>query len=142
LSGTLRSPNLRVYTQPAKSDAEALAYLLTGRGLNRASRDQQVDIASAALNLGLAQGDPLLKGLSDRLGLDEFAVEGGTSGLEDGSLILGKYLNPNLYLGYTQGLFQPEGAVLLRLRVTEHIEVESRSGVEQSVDLFYRIEHD
>ncbi|MGD1984271.1 MAG: translocation/assembly module TamB domain-containing protein, partial [Chromatiaceae bacterium] len=49
LSGTLRSPSLRVYTQPAKSDAEALAYLLTGRGLNRASRDQQVDIASAAL---------------------------------------------------------------------------------------------
>jgi autotransporter translocation and assembly factor TamB len=30
----------------------------------------------------------------------------------------------------------------LRLRLTERLDVESRSGVEQSVDLFYRIEYD
>ena len=57
-------------------------------------------------------------------------------------MTLGKYLNPDLYVGYSQGLFNPEGAVLMRLRLREKLTVESRSGNEQSVDLFYRIEHD
>ena len=78
----------------------------------------------------------------DRLGLDELRIEEGAGGLEDGSLVLGKYLNPDLYLGYAQGLFNPEGAVLLRLRLSDKIDVESRSGIQQSVDLFYRLEHD
>lgn len=62
-------------------------------------------------------------------------------GLPASSLVLGKYLNPNLYLGYSQGLFSPEGAVLLRVRLSERLEFESRSGVEQTFDLLCRIEH-
>ena len=77
-----------------------------------------------------------------RFGLDELSLEGGAGGIEESALVLGKYLNPDLYLGYSQGLFNPEGAVLLRLRLTERLEVESRSGNEQSFDLFYRLEHD
>ena len=76
------------------------------------------------------------------VGLDEISVESGTEGVESSALLVGKYLNPDLYVGYSQGLFNPEGAVLLRLRLTERLDVESRSGVEQSVDLFYRIEYD
>ena len=72
----------------------------------------------------------------------ELRFEAGAEGVAGSSLILGKYLNPDLYLGYTQGLFNPEGAVLLRLKLSEHLELESRSGQEQSVDLFYRIERD
>ena len=69
-------------------------------------------------------------------------METGENGLEDSSVVLGKYLNPDLYIGYSQGLFNPEGAVLMRLQLLENLSVESRSGTEQSVDLFYRIEHD
>jgi translocation and assembly module TamB len=58
------------------------------------------------------------------------------------SRTLGKYLNPDLYVVYSQGLFNPEGAVLMRLKLREKLAVETRSGNEQSVDLYYRIEHD
>lgn len=142
MSGPLSRPRPRVYSEPTLPEAEALAYLLTGRGLDRAGQQEGMDIAGAAVSFGLSQGEPLLQDMSARLGLDELRVEDGASGLEDSSLVLGKYLNPDLYLGYSQGLFSPEGAVLLRLRLSEHLEVESRSGNEQSVDLFYKIEHD
>jgi len=142
VSGRLSKPRLRVFSQPALPDAEALAYLLTGNGLSQADKGQGLNIASAALSLGVSHGEPLLQQFSDELGLDELRVESGENGLEESSLILGKYLNPDLYVGYSQGLFNPVGAVLLRLKLSENLEVESRSGNEQSIDLFYRLEHD
>jgi translocation and assembly module TamB len=142
VSGPLAKPTSRVYSEPALAQAEALAYLLTGRGLDDVGKGEGTDIASAALGLGISKGDPLLQDLGDRLGLDQLSLDSGAGAIEDSSLVLGKYLNPDLYLGYSQGLFNPEGAVLLRLKVTERLEVESRSGDEQSIDLFYRLEHD
>ncbi len=142
LSGPLAKPQARVYSQPRLPEAEALAYLITGRSLDRAGRGEGADIAGAALALGMTKGEPLLQQLGDRLGLDELRVESGQEGFESSSLVLGQYLNPDLYLGYSQGLFSPEGAILLRLRLSEQLELESRSGNEQSVDLLYRIEHD
>ena len=142
LSGPLAEPQTQIYSEPALPEAEALAYLVTGRGLDQAGQQEGSAIAGAAMSLGLSKSEPLLQDMSDRLGLDELRIEEGAGGLEDGSLVLGKYLNPDLYLGYAQSLSNPEGAVLLRLRLSDKIDVESRSGIEQSVDLFYRLEHD
>ncbi len=142
MSGPLAKPQPRIYSEPTLPEAEALAYLLTGRGLNQAGEQEGFDIASAALTMGLSKSEPLLQNLGNRLGLDEIKVESGDDGLQGSSLLLGKYLNPNLYLGYSQGLFDPQGSVLLRLKLSEHLEVESRAGEEQAVDLYYRLEHD
>ncbi|MCP5417548.1 MAG: translocation/assembly module TamB domain-containing protein [Chromatiaceae bacterium] len=142
LSGPLSKPRPRIYSEPALPDAEVLAYLLTGNKISQAGKSEGADIAGAALSLGLSEGEPLLQQMSERLGLDELRVDSGDGGVEGSSLVLGKYLNPDLYLGYSQGLFNPEGAVLLRLKLSEKLELESRSGNEQSVDLFYRLEHD
>ena len=142
MSGPLAEPRPRIYTEPAKADGEALSYLLTGNGLNQANSGEGIDMAAAALSLGLARSDPLLQDLSERFGIDELRIEAGDGGIKETSVLVGKYLNPDLYVGYSQGLFDPVGAVLLRLRLSEQVEVETKSGIEQSVDLFYRIEHD
>ena len=140
LSGPLSKPRPRVYTEPTLPEAQAVAYLLTGRGLDDVGQGEGVDVVGAALSLGLSRSEPLLQNLGDRLGLDDVKIESGNNGLSDSSLLLGKYLNPDLYLGYSQSLFSPEGAVLLRLKLNRRLELESRSGTEQSVDLFYKIE--
>lgn len=142
MSGPLAKPRPRIYSEPALPEAEALAYLLSGRGLDQTSQQEGAQIAAAALSLGLSKGEPLLQQLGSRLGLDELRFESGTEGVEGSALLLGKYLNPDLYLGYTQGLFNPLGAVLLRLRLSENLDLESRASTEQAVDLFYRFEHD
>ena len=141
LSGPLSKPRPHILSEPLLPDAEALSYLLTGNGLKQAGKSEGSEIAGAALSVGVSKSEPLLQQLGDRLGLDELSVN-SEGGIEESSLILGKYLNPDLYLGYSQGLFNPEGAVLLRLKLSDRVEVESRSGNEQSVDLFYRLEHD
>lgn len=142
VQGQAARPQARVFSEPALPEAEALAYLLTGRGLDRAGGQEGIDIANAALSLGLSRSEPLLQNLTDRLGLDELKVEAGDSTIEESALTVGKYLNPDLYLGYTLGLFNPERSVLLRLRLSDRLDVETRSGESQSVDLFYRYEHD
>jgi translocation and assembly module TamB len=142
VNGPLAKPISRVYSDPPLQSAEVLAYLLTGRGLENANQREGADITSTAISLGLAKSDPLLQKLGDRLGLDQLTLEAGDGGYEESALVIGKYLNPDLYLGYSQGLFSPEGTVLLRLRLSDAIELESRSGAEQSADLFYRVEYD
>jgi translocation and assembly module TamB len=142
LNGPLSKPRPRVYSEPALSETEALAYLVTGRGVGPGGQNEGTNIAAAALSMGLSTADPLMQNLTGDLGLDEITVDTGEEGLEDSSVTLGKYLNPDLYVGYVQGLFNPEGAVLMRLQLREKLTIESRSGNEQSVDLIYRIEHD
>ncbi|MCB1773848.1 MAG: translocation/assembly module TamB domain-containing protein [Gammaproteobacteria bacterium] len=142
MSGPLREPRPRIYSEPSLAEGEALAYLLTGRGLNQADSGARFDIASAAFALGVAKGDPLLQNISEQFGLDDLRIETGEDGFESSTLLLGRYLNPDLYVGYTQELFNPEGAVLVRMRLNRRFEVETRSGRTQSVDLFFRHEHD
>jgi translocation and assembly module TamB len=143
MNGPLSKPRPRIYSEPALPETEALAYLVTGNGLSDAGQGDGANIAAAALSLGLSKADPVMQKLTAGLGLDEISVDaGGEEGLEDSAVTLGKYLNPDLYVGYSQGLFNPEGAVLMRLKLREKLTLESRSGNEQSVDLFYRIEHD
>ena len=143
MNGPLAKPRPRIYSEPALPESEALAYLVTGNGLSDAGQGDGPNIAAAALSLGLSKADPVMQKLTAGLGLDEISVDaGGEEGLEDSAVTLGKYLNPDLYVGYSQGLFNPEGAVLMRLKLREKLTVETRSGNEQSIDLFYRIEHD
>ncbi|MEJ2576931.1 MAG: translocation/assembly module TamB domain-containing protein, partial [Gammaproteobacteria bacterium] len=141
-NGPIREPRTRVYSDPALPQAEALAYLLTGRGLDQADQREGLDIASAALTLGLSRGEPLLQNMGARLGLDELRIATGENGVEGSSLVVGKYLNPDLYVGLSQNIFDPTGSILLRLRLSDHVEVETRAGESQSVDLFYRVEHE
>jgi len=141
VTGSLQQPKLAITSEPALPAGEALSYLITGTSLADADKEQGAAIYSAALSLGLTQSEPLLTEMRDRLGLDELQIKGG-HGLEDTALSLGKQLQENLYLGYTVGLFDNTGAILLRLKLGKHLELETRSGERQSVDLFYRSEHD
>ncbi len=142
VSGRLSQPKIRVYSEPSLSEAEALAYLITGRNLSQADREAGNEISAAALSLGLNKTLPALNEMGERLGIDEISFDGGSDGYEDSSLKIGKYLNPDFYIGYSQGLFDAEGALLLNYKINEYLELESLSGAEESVDLYYRHEHD
>ena len=90
----------------------------------------------------MARSDPYLQRLGDKFGFDQLSLEARDGELESSALVVGRYLNPDLYVGYSQGLFSPEGTVLLRLRLSDQLELESRSGAEQSADVFYRLERE
>ncbi|HHJ39860.1 MAG: hypothetical protein AXA67_06255 [Methylothermaceae bacteria B42] len=137
VSGPLTKPVLTVTSQPPLPKTEALAYLLTGRSFEKSDSDEKTMIANAALSLGTSLARPWLK----RLGLDEIKVKTGAT-REQTALTLGKYLTPDLYVGYAFHLFNGQGAALLRYRVSKHIALEAQSGASQSLDVFYTLETD
>ncbi|MEO8161986.1 MAG: translocation/assembly module TamB domain-containing protein, partial [Arenimonas sp.] len=96
--GRASAPVASVWSNPASSQSEAIAYLALGRPLALASREegQRINAARSALSVG---GNLLASQLGAKLGLDDAGVS--NSRALGGEVIgAGKYLSPRLYVGY------------------------------------------
>jgi translocation and assembly module TamB len=140
LTGALKSPSTRIYSEPAMSEADALSYLLLGRPLLGTGEQETATLESAAVAMGLQQALPAIQRIGTTLGLDELSIQ--TTDEDSGALTAGKYLSPRLYVRYSYGLFSRIGGLLVRFDVNERLGVETRSGDEDSVDLLYTVEKD
>ena len=69
--GTLRAPEVTVWSDPTMSDSEALSYLLLGRPLEATNQQEGSMLANAATSLGIRGGNLLAKKLGAALGLQE-----------------------------------------------------------------------
>jgi translocation and assembly module TamB len=57
-------------------------------------------------------------------------------------MTVGKYLSPDLYVSYGRSLFNDQFLVSARYGLTKQLEIESKTGIATSADLFYKIEFD
>jgi translocation and assembly module TamB len=137
VSGPLKSPQTRIYTEPTLPESEALAYLITGKSLKNTGKSDSNAIASAAINYGVGE----LSWLRERLGIDEFEFEQSEK-IEDSAVRLGQYLNPDLYIGISTGLFASKYAVNVRYKLSKHISIDTRAGDTQGIELNYHLEAD
>ena len=141
VTGTASAPRARVFSEPALPDAEAFAYLLTGRPLSGASQSDGRMLAAAALQMGLENSATVTQRIGASLGLDELGFGADQAG--NTGLVLGKYLAPDIYLSYVMGLLDGAAAVQIEYRLTDSISVQGRSGTgSQAVDLLYRFERE
>lgn len=143
--GTLRRPELTVFSEPAMSESDALAYLLLGRPLGQASTEEGRQMQQAAVAMGIVGGDLLAREVGGRLGLDELRVEAGESAAQT-ALVVGKYLSPRLYLRYVTGIVESSYLVQLRYQLSRRVQIQTEGGYRgsQSVtggDIFYTIEY-
>ena len=138
LTGTLQSPESQIFSDPALSEQDALAYLLFGRSLTNTSQTDNPTLQKAALAMGLQQALPVVQRIGHTLGLDELTV--GPTQMDTGALMAGKYLSPKVYVRYSYGLFNRIGGLLLRFRVNKRLSIETRSGEQKSMDLLYTVE--
>ncbi|WP_455380056.1 translocation/assembly module TamB domain-containing protein [Acidihalobacter prosperus] len=138
VTGTLKSPRSNVTATPPMSESEALSWLITGHGLAGASKSDAAQLikAIAALHMGNTGGG-LLDTLKQRTGLSDIGVQG--SSLQQSSLLLGKYLTPDLYIRYAAGLFDHSNTVSLNYRLSRSFSIEAKSGSAQGIDLLYQI---
>lgn len=139
VSGSADRMRSRVFSEPSLPQAEALAWLLTGRGLSGASSDDASVLASAAVALGLERSELVTREIGTALGLDQLSVAPGGS-LDQSALVLGKALSPRLYIRYAMGLLDRQGSVQVDYRITDRISVEGESGKHQGADIIYRLE--
>ena len=139
MRGRASAPRAPVWSHPATSQSEALAYLALGRPLSTTSPGERESLsaASAALSAG---GTLLASQLAASIGLDDAGVL--QSRALGGSVFgIGKYLSPRLYVSYGVSLLGT-GQVLTLKYLLDHgcdIEVES-STVENRATVNWRIE--
>ena len=139
VTGRASSPQASVWSNPASSQSEALAYLALGRPLSSISGDEgrQLNAASAALSAG---GSLLASQLGARIGLDDAGVMDSRA-LGGSVLGVGKYLSPKLYVGVGVSLLGTGQVLTLKylLRKGFDIEIES-STVENRASVNWRKE--
>ncbi|MFT3897425.1 MAG: translocation/assembly module TamB domain-containing protein [Thermomonas sp.] len=139
VEGRASAPRATVYSDPAKSDSEALSYLALGRPLDSLSGDEarQLGAAKSALNAGTGL---IASELGARLGLDDAGVTQSRA-LGSDVLSVGKYLSPKLYVGYGVSLLGTGQVMMLKylLRKGFDIQIES-STVENRASVNWRKE--
>lgn len=141
ITGRATAPKATIWSNPATSQSEALAYLALGHSLSSASRSdiRQLNSASAALSAG---GSLLASQLGARIGLDSAGV---TDNRTLGSAVfgIGKYLSPRLYVSYGVSLLGTGQVLTLKYLIRQGISVEiEQSNIETKASANWRWERD
>lgn len=137
ISGTVNQLQSTLYSEPAMSQLEILSYLATGRGLNESGGGTNGEqLAQAAILLGLKRSDSVFSQLQNAFGIDVLTIKQGANN-EDSYIEAGQNIGDDLYVGYSQGLFNRLGFWILRYKINEALRLETTQGENQTVDLIY-----
>jgi translocation and assembly module TamB len=139
IAGTLKAPQVTIFSDPPMSQGRALQYLVLGHPLGQSGGSQGSLASQAASSLGLRGGNLLASTLGRGVGLDQARIE--TKGdLQQASFVAGKYLSPNLYVSYGIGLFDPVSTLRLRYLLSSKWTLQAETGEATGADLLFRIE--
>jgi translocation and assembly module TamB len=139
VKGTLKDPQTTLYSTPPMGQSDALAYLLLGHPLGQSTPQEGNLVANAATSLGLKGGNLLASKVAARFGLEEARIE-STGGLQESSLVVGKYLSPRLYVTYGIGLFEPISTFRIRYILGRVWTLQAEQGTGTSADFLYDVE--
>lgn len=125
--GTLRKPELALYSDPGMADSDIISYIAFGK--------PQAEIGQGsgnATDAGLVAGGNMLAGiLGTKVGLEELGVESGET-LDDASMVLGTYLSPQLYVRYRTGLYDAINVFEARYEFSRRWSIRTLTSVETS----------
>ncbi len=141
VTGRPPNPIVKLYSNPAMSDTDTLAYIVLGHPLGSSNEQALLVARAAGFLFSSSQASTFQHELKQRLGLDTLDVETGTVGGVSRSLVtVGKYLAPNLYISYGRSIFSGSNLFRVRYDLSKHWQVESESGTESGADIFYKID--
>ncbi|MFO7570016.1 MAG: translocation/assembly module TamB domain-containing protein [Smithellaceae bacterium] len=162
VSGMLPHPVVKLYSEPFMQDMDILAYIVLGHPLGSDSAQANLMIMAAGALLTSTQAEKVLREMKNRLGLDTFQIaettmaqnnlmgykridiaQAGTQAqgnVTETMLVVGKYLTPKLYISYGRALFSGGNLLLLRYDLSKNWQVESQTGTESGIDIYYKLE--
>ena len=143
VTGTVKVPQVRVTSNPPVPENEALAWLVTGQGLNNTSRVDYAALSAASAALLGKGGKPFTAQLAQRIGLDDISLKSsaGTSGAEGTAsqvVVFGKRISDRLSLGYEQGLSLATSAVRLEYALSRQVTLRAEAGQVSGVGIVSR----
>lgn len=138
--GVADNPDVTVFTEPSKSQDQALSYLLTGRSLeNSGEAGSSGSVGAALLGMGLSKSGKLVGSIGETFGIQDLNL--GTSGVGDKSKVtVSSNITNRLQIKYGVGLFDGLAEVTLRYRLMPRLYFQSIAGTNQVFDLLYQFE--
>lgn len=138
VTGMADQPRLEVFSDPVKSQQEALSYLLRGQGLNTPGADSSA-MTSMLIGMGVAQSGQLVGKIGAAFGVSDLTLD--TQGVgDDSQVVVSGYISPGLQVKYGVGIFDSLATLTLRYRLMPRLYLEAVSGLNQALDLLYQFE--
>ena len=137
VSGTAQEPRVELISNSGLSDVATLSYLLFGRPPDRTSVGESDSLSQAALLAALGRTSDQTQTFGQKLGLDQLSFS-ANSDLGGAAVSLGRYLAPNLYLGYSIGLVNGSELLELRYELTSRWTLRTEVGEESRASVRYR----
>ncbi len=138
LEGNPEEPRVSLFSEPAMAEEDVLSYIILGRPAGQGGGDDNM-LGRAALALGMAGGSGYATALAEEIGIQDFTIDTEGDG-DDTQVVVGGYINPNLYLGYGVGVFTPVNTLTLRYQLATNLYLEAVTSLESAIDLLYRFE--
>jgi translocation and assembly module TamB len=163
VTGTLKRPIIKLYSQPVMADVDILAYIVLGHPLGSKGQEASILAQAAGALLTSGQAADIQKKIKNYLGLSTFEIQSGEggratttgykpiqshgavaatreSGVAETILTVGKYLNPQVYVSYGKSLYSGSNLFRLRYDINKKWQIETHTGSESGADLFYKLE--
>jgi translocation and assembly module TamB len=144
ITGSAQSPRVKLYSEPALSDAETLSWVILGRA-SATSGGESALLQQAALSLlGKIGGAGTGGSLASRFGLDELGFKGPGSGgdLRESAVTLGKRLSKDFYVTYERSLGGTFGTIFIFYDLTQRLTLRGQAGQTSGLDLIYTVKYD
>ncbi|WP_371319858.1 translocation/assembly module TamB domain-containing protein [Variovorax sp. dw_308] len=141
ITGTAQSPRVKLYSEPALTDAETLSWVMLGRA-SASNGGEAVVMQQAALALlGKLGGNAGGGNFASRFGLDEIGFKGPSSGgdLNESAITVGKRLSKDFYVTYERSLSGTVGTLFIFYDLTQRLTLRGQAGEHNGGDLIYTI---
>jgi len=140
--GTVKRPIIRLYSEPAMPDSDIMGYMVLGQPLSGDQGQINAVMSAAGLLLSASQSSVLNEQIMSKFGIDSIGVEQDKSDITKSLVTVGKYLTPKLLISYGRSLFSDTTYLKARYTFSERWEVETWTGTESGIDVFYKINFD
>jgi translocation and assembly module TamB len=134
--GRLRNPQVSFFSDPSLTQSQIVSLLVAGGNLESLQKNGTQPAGGELLMQG---GAIVAQQIGARIGVDDVGVE--TDTLNQTSLVLGKFLNPRLYVSYGVSLTEALNTLKLRYTLGDGWTVKLEAGQQiRGTDLVYTIE--
>lgn len=141
INGSLQTPQLKLVSTPETSNENKVSLLVLGQPMSQVGSSDMALLSVAAGAL-LSQGDSvsLQTKIAQAVGLDSIDVRG--TGPTNYAVSVGKRINRNLVIGYEKSIVGLLNVGKLTYQLTKRISIETRTGSDNALDVFYGFSFD
>jgi translocation and assembly module TamB len=141
INGSMQTPQLKLVSSPETSNENKISLLVLGQPMSAVGSNDMAMLSVAASAL-LSQGDSvsLQTKIAQTIGLDSIDVRG--SGATNYAVSVGKRINSKLVVGYEKSIVGLLNVGKLTYQLTNRISIETRTGSDNALDVFYGFSFD